>query len=95
MTVPTVSADLHPPTFHQDSESLRFWVSLPSGARIGATLPRRVLFQRYGARADGSDAVTIYEAHRAAIDAAVVRRVAAGSIEPVMLREYDLLTNPV
>jgi len=34
--------------------------------------------------------VTLYEAHRGEIDAAVVRRVSAGSIEPVMLRENDL-----
>jgi hypothetical protein len=28
--------------------------------------------------------------HRGVIDAATLRRIAKGSIEPVMLREYDL-----
>jgi len=34
--------------------------------------------------------VAIYAAHRVEIDAAVRRRIARGSIEPVMLREADV-----
>lgn len=83
-----------PATFHEDSQALRFWVELPSGAPIGAILPRRVLHHRFQALMDGSDAVTIYETHRGEIVAAVLRRVAAGSLEPVMLRESDLPAAP-
>ncbi|TMH06468.1 MAG: hypothetical protein E6H79_06575 [Betaproteobacteria bacterium] len=35
-----------------------------------------------------------YRAHSREIDAAVRRRVAKGSIEPVMLREFDLRVEP-
>ena len=90
MTQPLEHAELRPPSFDPDSATLRFWVALPAGPPIGAILSRQVLHYRFRARIDGSDAVTVYEAHRSEIDAAVVRRVAAGSIEPVMLRENDL-----
>ena len=40
---------------------------------------------------DGHDQpLATYQAHSAALHAAVRRRVAGGSIEPVMLREFDL-----
>ncbi len=90
MNDPSRRADLPPPTFHLDSGALRFWVATPAGATIGAILSPRVLHHRFHARMDGSDAVAIYETHREAIDAAVLRRVSGGSIEPVMLREHDL-----
>lgn len=81
---------LPPPSLHEDSGALRFWVLLPAGQSIGASVSRQVLHYRFQARLDGSDAVAIYEAHRGEIDAAVVRRAGQGSIEPVMLRENDL-----
>ena len=90
MNQPLEHAELRPPSFDPDSGSLRFWVAMPAGPPIGAILSRQVLHYRFHARIDGSDAVTIYETHRGEIDAAVVRRVSAGSIEPVMLRENDL-----
>ncbi len=73
-----------------DSGSLRFWVALPNQARIGATVPASVLHYRFKGKLDGSDAAEVYVANRLAIDSAVVRRAAAGSREPVMLRESDL-----
>lgn len=81
------------PYFHVDSDALRFWVRLPDGALMGASIARRVLHHRFKGQADGSDAVSVYAAHQQAIDAAVARRVASGSREPVMLREHDL-TDP-
>ncbi len=75
--------------FHEDSGALRLWVAMPSGPPIGAILSRQVLHYRFGARLDGSDALASYVSHRHEIDAAVVRRVGNGSIEPVMLREND------
>ena len=87
-------AALPQPFFHQDTEALRFWVQVPGGVPIGAILTRQLLHYRFDAKPDGSDAVAIYEAHRGDIDAAVLSRVANGSIEPVMLREHDLPARP-
>jgi hypothetical protein len=95
MTQPLESGGMPAAAFHEDSGALRFWVAMPSGPPIGAMLSRQVLHHRFRACIDGSDAVAIYETHRPEIDAAVVRRVVAGSIEPVMLRENDLPITPV
>jgi hypothetical protein len=84
------SGPVPPPLLHRDSGSLRFWVMLPAGQPIGASVPWRVLHYRFDARLDGSDAIATYEAHRSEMDAAVLRRASSGSIEPVMLREHDL-----
>ena len=81
---------LQPPWLHPDSGAVLFQVTLAAGAPIGAILSKEVLRYRYQARADGADAVALYEANRQEIDDAVRRRVAAGSLEPVMLRENDL-----
>lgn len=94
MTAPSAVAPLPPPFFHQDSETVRFWVQVPGGVPIGAILTKPLLHYRFDAKPDGSDAVAIYERHRSDIDAAVLRRVASGSIEPVMLREHDLPPQP-
>lgn len=82
--------NVRPPYFHLESGALRFWVDLGGGARMGASISTRVLHYRFKGDLDGSDAVAVYQEHRAAIDAAVRRRIASGSIEPVMLREADL-----
>jgi hypothetical protein len=94
MTDPTAAAALPAPFFHRDSEALRFWVQVPGGVPIGAILTKPLLHYRFDAKPDGSDAVSIYEKHRGDIDAAVLARVANGSIEPVMLREHDLPPRP-
>ncbi|MES2959047.1 MAG: DUF1488 family protein [Pseudomonadota bacterium] len=82
--------DARPPAFHVESGALRFWVDVGGDARMGASISRQTLHYRFKGDLNGSDAAAVYEAHRAEIDAAVRRRVAAGSIEPVMLREADL-----
>jgi hypothetical protein len=94
VTDPAVITALPPPTFHDESGAVRFWVQVPGGQPIGAILTKPVLLYRFGAKADGSDAVATYQVHRAEIDAAVLARVASGSIEPVMLREHDLSKRP-
>jgi hypothetical protein len=85
---------LPPPFFRPDAGDLCVWVALQAGPPIGVILSRQVLQYRLQAQPDGSDAVARYEAHRNEIDAAVLRRVAAGSIEPVILREHDLPAPP-
>jgi Protein of unknown function (DUF1488) len=94
VTEPAAVGPLPPPFFHPDSAAVRFWVQAPGGTPIGAILTKQVLQYRFEAKPDGSDAVALYEAHRSEIDAAVLRRVGSGSIEPVMLREHDLPPRP-
>jgi len=83
-----------PPFFHLESGALRFWVDVGGGARVGASISTRALHYRFKGDLSGNDALAVYQAHRAEIDAAVRRRVEAGSLEPVMLREADLPAQP-
>lgn len=78
------------PFFHEDSGAVRCWVPMPDGALIGAIVRKALLHHGFGGGLDGSDALATFHAHRQAIEAAVRRRVAGGSIEPVLLREADL-----
>jgi hypothetical protein len=65
------------------------WVRTAAGFLMGAMLRKEVLHFRFGAALSGVDALKTYQQHRAEIEAAVLRRIAAGSIEPVLLRESD------
>ena len=78
-----------PPFLHEPSDAVRFWV-LVEGEPVGATISRQTLHYRFRPEAQGEDPLETYAAYSTEIDAAVRRRVAQGSIEPVMLREYDL-----
>lgn len=77
--------------FHADSGAVRFWVAAPDGSGwVGAILRQAILHHRFEGDVGGADALAVYHRHQAEIDAAVQRRIAAGSIEPVLLRESDL-----
>lgn len=87
------------PYFHADSGAVRFWVTVPGveggiadASVVGASISKEVLHYRYQPQGHGEDPLETYRAHAAEIEAAVRRRVARGSIEPVMLRESDLPT---
>lgn len=75
--------------FHVDSGAVRFWVRGATDGFVGASIRTAVLHYRFGAAIGGADALDTYLAHRSEIDAAVARRIAQGSREPVMLREAD------
>jgi hypothetical protein len=75
--------------FNESSNVVYLWVRAAEGPPVGAMLRTRVLHFRFGAAMSGADSLTTYQSHRAEIDAAVLRRVASGSIEPVLLREAD------
>lgn len=77
------------PFFHDASGCVRFWV-LVDDQYIGASIRRETLHYRFDPQASGEDPLATYTAHAADIDAAVRRRVAAGSREPVMLRDPDV-----
>ena len=87
MATPVDPADL--PFFHDASETVRFWVDV-DGRVMGASVGRMALHHRYRPNAQGEDPLDTFRENQADIEAAVRRRVAQGSIEPVMLREYDL-----
>ena len=77
------------PLFHEASGAVRFWI-LVDGRPFGASVSREALRHRYRPASQGDDPMEIYQANAADLEAAVRRRVAQGSREPVLLREYDL-----
>ena len=77
------------PFFHADSDAVRFWVPV-GDTLIGATIGKVTLHYRFEPRRTDDDALATYMAHADEIHAAVRRRVANGSREPVMLRDWDV-----
>jgi hypothetical protein len=77
------------PFFHEDSGCVRFWVPI-AGIAVGASVSRDTLHYRYAPQATGEDPLVTFRANLAGLEQAVRRRVAKGSIEPVMIREFDL-----
>ena len=80
--------------FHTDSQSVRFWVEIGDAA-VGASIGRNALHYRFRPDGRDEDPLETFKAHQATIEAAVRRRVTAGSIEPVMIREHDLRAGAV
>jgi len=60
------------------------------GKLVGASVGKQALHYCYRPEAQGEDPMETYALHKGELDAAVERRVLQGSIEPVMLREFDL-----
>jgi hypothetical protein len=81
------------PFFHQPSGTVRFWV-LVDDVLVGASIGKETLHYRYHANRTDDDPLATYLANSAEIDAAVRRRVAGGSTEPVMLRDPDVRAPP-
>jgi hypothetical protein len=77
------------PFFHPTSGTVRFWV-LIDDLLIGASIGKETLHYRYTPQLTGEDPLATYTQNAAEIDAAVRRRVAGGSREPVMLRDFDV-----
>ena len=89
----TEAATTPEPFFHLPSGTVRFWV-LVNGQFVGSSIRREVLHYRYHATQTDDDPMVTYAANLAEIHAAVRRRVAKGSIEPVMLRDADIQAAP-
>ena len=77
------------PFFHPVSGTVRFWVMVDD-LLIGASIGKETLHYRYSPQMTNDDPLTTYTQNAAEIDAAVRRRVATGSREPVMLRDWDV-----
>jgi hypothetical protein len=82
-----------PPFFHDISGTVRFWV-LVDDLLIGASIGKETLHYRYKANSSDDDPLVTYTQNAAEIDAAVRRRVAGGSREPVMIRDWDVRPQP-
>ena len=76
------------PFFHDASGTVRFSVTV-EGQPVGASIGREILRYHYRT-AEDADPLNTFGLHTEEMDAAVRRRVAGGSSEPVMLRENDL-----
>ncbi len=79
------------PYWHEASDAVRFWVMVDDLA-VGASVSRRALHHRFAASRSDDQPLATYLTHANLLHDAVRRRVASGSIEPVMLREHDLGT---
>ena len=78
-----------PAFLHADSDTVHFWVPIDGGF-MGASIARSVLHYHFRPEAGDDDPLQTFLSHQPALEAAVRRRIAQGSIEPVMLREHDL-----
>lgn len=77
------------PIFHEPTGAVRFWV-LIDGAEVGASVSSDTLHYRWRRGTDREDPLQTYRTYAAELESAVRKRVAQGSIEPVMVREFDL-----
>ena len=81
------------PFFHEPSGTVRFWV-LVDDLPIGASIGKETLHYRYRPHHSDDDALQTYLQNSTEMDAAVRRRFAAGSREPVLLRDVDVRATP-
>jgi hypothetical protein len=81
------------PFFHVPSGTVRFWV-LVDDLLVGASIGKETLHYRYQPQRSDDDALETYTQHSSEIHTAVRRRLAAGSREPVMLRDADVRAMP-
>ena len=81
------------PFFHLASGTVRFWV-LVGEQHVGSSIRNDILHYRYHPNQTDDDPLATYAENAAELHAAVRRRVAKGSIEPVMLRGPDLQATP-
>lgn len=77
------------PYYADDTHGVHFEVCV-DGLPVQAYVAGTVLAGAYGPLSPGSDCVSAYLAHRAPIDAVVVRRVRAEGRDTILLRLTDL-----
>ncbi len=81
--------DRFEPYFADDTDGVHFQVCI-DGQFVQAYVARAVLEQVFGISARGRDCVDVYLRHRAAIDAAVMRRVRVEGPETVLVRAVEI-----
>jgi hypothetical protein len=80
-------------TFHESPGTVRFWV-LTGEQHVGASVGKEILHYCYHPTGRDDTPLSTFADHLQEIHAAVRRRVASGSVEPVMLRDADLRALP-
>ena len=78
-----------PAFLHEASGTVRFWVMV-DGKPMAASVGLHALHYQFSPGTRDEDPLETYRTHAQVIAAAVLRRVASGSREPIMLREFDL-----
>lgn len=81
------------PFSHEPLGTVRLWV-LADDLPIGASIGEETLHYRYRPHRSDDDAWETYLQNSPELDAAARRRFAAGSCEPVMLRDVDVRVTP-
>lgn len=77
------------PFLHEASGTVRFWVAIDD-QYVGAIIGKETLHYRYAPQRTDDDPLSTYLSNAIEIHAAVRRRVAGGSVEPVILRDADV-----
>ena len=80
---------MHNPFFSERSGAVLFWVPI-AGIAVGASVSCETLLRLCAPRSGDIDPLAAFRSHLARLEEAVRRRVATGSIEPVMIRDHDL-----
>ena len=83
----------HEPYYNQASSSVSFWVDVDA-VPVRATIGRATLHYRWHTNSATDDPLSTYTQNATEIDAAVRRRIAGGSREPIMLRDADVAPRP-
>ena len=81
--------DLHP--FVEPGNSAIEFRVIRRGQSVRVDVPRETLSQRFGVEDTAHGLLIAYEAHRDAIDAAVLRRAADGGTGVVVVRPKDIV----
>jgi hypothetical protein len=89
MNTPVEVQPTDTPFLHEASGTVRFWVDVGDQS-VGAIIGKETLHYRYAAQRTDDDPLSTYLSNASEIHAAVRRRVAGGSVEPVMLRDADI-----
>jgi hypothetical protein len=80
----------HAPYYDPGSATVCFWVEV-GDTLVGATIGKSTLHYRWHKNSSTDDPLSTYTQNAAEIDAVVRRRLAAGSREPIMLRDADVI----
>jgi len=79
--------------FHAESGTVRFWVKIDE-AWVGASVRQEALHYRFCPTRTDDEPLRTFLNHVPELEAAVRRRIEAGSYQPVILREPDLISLP-
>jgi hypothetical protein len=83
----------HETYYDASAATVTFWVEV-DGVPVRAIIGKATLHYRYQKNSSTDDPLVTYEQHAVEIGEAVRRRLAAGSREPIILRDRDVAAQP-